>query len=299
MSSISATMILDSVSPQGHRLRTFQICAHRFILAEINTHRALSRNYRSSRAVPVAKLLEEVRTNPAMPVAWLKNKPGMQATEPMTIDEEKLTRWEWKVAANTAARHADRLGNMGLHKQWTNRVIEPFLMVHGVISGTDFNNFYALRRHQDAQPEFKALADAMWECEQASTPKLLSPGQWHLPYVTDADYDAYNVDPLDPLDGDPDGIDLSFVMKHSVARIARVSYSNHDGTAPDLAKDLKLHDMLLASGHMSPFEHQATPDTTIDTGCFGVHGWEHQKQHGNLTGFRQYRKMISNEHVPG
>lgn len=277
MADPSAKMILDSVSPQGHRLRTFQICAHRFILAEINTHRALSRNYRSSRAVPVAKLLEEVRTNPAMPVAWLKNKPGMQASEAMTYNEEKLARQEWNWAASSAADWAENLAKAGLHKQWANRVIEPFLMVHGVITGTDFNNFYALRRHPDAQPEFKALADAMWECEQASTPQLLQPGEWHLPYIDESD---------------PDRVDLA--RRLSIARVARVSYKNFDGTV-DIEKDLVLHDQLLASRHMSPFEHQATPDEYQARDDY----WFHKEQWGNLTGFIQHRKTIPGEYVPG
>lgn len=283
--TISAKMILDSVSPQAHRLRTFEICAHRFILAEINTHRALSRNYRSSRAVPVAKLLEEVRTNPAMPVAWLKNKPGMQATEPMTERERAWAKLAWLNAVEDAAERTEELMELGLHKQWTNRLIEPYLMVHGVITGTDFNNFYALRRHPDAQPEFKALADAMWECEQASTPIKLNPGDWHLPYITAGEYSHF--------------ISLELLQKASVARVARVSYSNHDGSRPDIEKDLALHDKLFESKHMSPFEHQATPDGHLLNWDDKFAGWRNPKQHGNLTGFRQYRKMIPGECVEG
>jgi thymidylate synthase ThyX len=156
--SISAKIIADSISPEGIRMISFEITCHRWILAEINTHRALSRNYRSSRAVPVTKLIEEVRYNPAMPVAWLKNKPGMVATEPMTADEASLARSIWKSAAFDAAYRAGTLSDLGLHKQWVNRILEPYLYVHGVISGTDWANFYSLRRAPDAQPEFKALA---------------------------------------------------------------------------------------------------------------------------------------------
>jgi thymidylate synthase ThyX len=283
--SISAKVICDSISPQGIRFTSFEITCHRWILAEINTHRALSRNYRSSRAVPVTKLIQEVRDNPAMPVAWLKNKPGMVATEPMTAFESYRAEQSWRAAAHSAAHFTESLGGaLGLHKQWANRVLEPFLFVHGVISGTDWNNFFSLRQAPDAQPEFKALADLMHKAMGKSPPDLLVPGQWHLPYVSNEereDFGEHNIESL---------------RKHSVARVARVSIKPFDGEHIDVAKDLELYDRLLAQCHMSPFEHQATPDSQwIDGNPYYVN--EHL--HGNLTGWVQYRKTIPNECVPG
>jgi thymidylate synthase ThyX len=287
---IAAKMILDSISQEGHRLRTFQITCHRWILAEINTHRALSRNYRSSRAVPFTKLLAEVRHNTAMPVAWLKNKPGMVATEPMTPDEEKLARQEWEWAASSAADWAEAVGKTGLHKQWVNRLLEPYLFVHGVISGTDFANFYHLRRAADAQPEFKALTDAMWEAEQTSTPTLLTAGQWHLPYVDASDEAVFRH--LSPLGCNAE------LRKLSVARIARVSVKPHDSDSVDTDKDLALHGKLLKDRHMSPFEHQATPDSLALYRRTAGLCWMTPALHGNFTGWCQYRKMIPGEYMP-
>jgi len=87
------------------------VTAHRFILAEINTHRVLSRSYRSSRAVPVKTLLEEVRTRPAMPVHWGANRPGMQAHEELTgsgraLVEADMQAWLWMLGEDEAS---DRL----------------------------------------------------------------------------------------------------------------------------------------------------------------------------------------------
>jgi thymidylate synthase ThyX len=282
--SISAKIIADSISSEGIRLTSFEITCHRWILAEINTHRALSRNYRSSRAVPVTKLIQEVRTNPAMPVAWLKNKPGMVAIEPMTLNEAEIAQYTWESAANDAADRAQALNNLGLHKQWVNRILEPYLYVHGVISGTDWNNFFALRRAADAQPEFKVLADAMWEAKEASTPQYLSPNQWHLPYVSDDELFNFHPELLTEEGNEPSCIKLS------VARVARVSIKPFDMDTIDVAKDLELYERLLAQRHMSPFEHQATPDAYLghESGLYG-----------NFTGWVQYRKTLPNEHIPG
>ena len=78
---INAKIVADSMSPEGVRLTTLQLRYPRFILAEFNTHRVFSRNSSSSRAIPVKKMLEQVQTDPAMPVWWGKNQPGMQARE--------------------------------------------------------------------------------------------------------------------------------------------------------------------------------------------------------------------------
>lgn len=301
--TISAQIIADSINSQGNRVTTMQITAHRWILAEINTHKDLSRNYRSSRAVPVKRLLQEVRENPAMPIAWLKNKPGMQATEPMTESMISSARQTWLQAARSAANNADILCRvMGLHKQWANRVIEPFLYVHGVITATEWANFYALRRHPDAQPEFRALADAMWEAQQASTPQLLRPGEWHLPYVDNTE-DSPDFMALDNMIGEggrgPADVDWMFpqAIKISAARCARVSYMTHDGKTPSIEADLKLYDQLVGSvpAHASPCEHQATPDTWLSIyppGC-----WARPELHANLRGWISHRKFLPNEYV--
>jgi hypothetical protein len=54
---------------------------HRFVLAEMNTHRAFSRNSASSRAIPVQKIIDRVTNDPAWPVVWPKEQAGMQGGE--------------------------------------------------------------------------------------------------------------------------------------------------------------------------------------------------------------------------
>src|SRR3954463_15005916 len=76
---IEAKVILDSISPFGKRLTTFVLTYPRFVHAEFMTHRAFSRNAASSRAIPAWKIRRSVRMDPAMPVYWGMNQPGMQA----------------------------------------------------------------------------------------------------------------------------------------------------------------------------------------------------------------------------
>lgn len=311
--SISATVVCDSLSPAGVRLTTVQVTAHRFILAEINTHRMLSRNYRSSRAVPVKKLLEEVRTNPAMPVFWGKNQAGMQAAEELTGTELAMVKTMWRSAANSAVAWAEGMAQVGLHKQTANRVLEPFLYVHGVITATEWDNFFGLRLHRMAMPEFKALADAIWPAIKHSVPMNLEPGQWHLPYVGPTDHNRLWCEREDK----SENLNAAEVQRRllitSVARCARVTASSFEtGKESTWSEDLRTYARLNIPGtdyhdpsepiHASPAEHQATPDKNYHLNSIEMfdpyyrgYRWETPQEHGNFTGWRQYRKMLPGE----
>jgi thymidylate synthase ThyX len=317
MTEVSANVILDSRNPFGQRLTTLKVTAHRFILAEINTHRALTRNYRSSRAVPFAKLLAEAN-DPAMPVAYMKNRPGMVSYEKMTDAEAVVAQLRWCDAAEAAVDHAKHLAETDIHKSVVNRILEPYLFVHGVISATEWNNFYTLRLAPDAQPEFQALALAMRRAMDASEPRILSVDQWHLPYVDDY-LDAERLDKHlygtgNHFYGAKECEQIRSAMrKLSVARVARVSIKPHDGSNIDVAKDILLHDRLLTDHHMSPFEHVAMADETCwqtsdqtvltntgpETQSIRELVGRYQRQWGNFRGFVQYRKTLPEEFVAG
>lgn len=279
--TISARVISDSIAEHSPRLTTLQIVFPRFILAEFNTHRVFSRNFRSSRAVPVKKLIEEVRNIPYEPLVWLKNKPGMQGGEPMPPDEIERARNIWRQGARYAADIAEELAKCDLHKQWANRGLEPYLYVHGVVTSTEWSNFFALRCHPDAQPEMRELADAIFRAMANSEPQFLNPEQWHTPFASLPTGYPYH----GAADGQP--------IKLSVARCARTSYMTHEGKEPNVADDLKLYDRLVGQIplHASPCEHQATPDRP------GVHKGEWLKPHlhGNLRGWCQGRKFLVGE----
>lgn len=280
---ISAKVICDSISPSGVRLTTTELNYPRFIHSEFMTHRMFSRNASSSRAIPVERMLKQVEENPAKPIHWGKNQPGMQAEEEVEGEWGNI-HWDW--AGYYARQQALRLNACGYHKQVVNRLLEPFQWISVVVTATEWDNFFKLRLHKDAQPEIQELAKCMKEAMDNSLPVTLHPGEWHLPYITDADWDDNNWDSFED----------KFVKKISASRCARISYLNHDNSTPDIEKDIKLADMLLAAGHMSPLEHQGTP---MRQDSFNVHAEEgitHIDRYdnlwsGNFRGWIQYRQL--------
>ena len=81
MQKISAKFILDSISEDGVRLTTLHLHYPRYILPEIDTHRMLSKNSRSSRARPINSVMKEVYDDPFIPSHWTAYQKGMQGKE--------------------------------------------------------------------------------------------------------------------------------------------------------------------------------------------------------------------------
>lgn len=290
---IKATVIADSVNPSGVRITTMELEYPRFIHAEFMTHRVFSRNSASSRAIPVAKVIEQVRTNPAMPVHWGKNQAGMQATEELDSEPKAQSMALWLCAATDAANRAEQLLAQGLHKQVVNRILEPFQLMKVVVTSTEWNNFFWLRDHADAQPEIKVLAKAMKAAMDASTPVELDYGMWHLPYVrqivgggTQSYYDEQN-----------NRIDFEQAIKISCSSCAQVSYRKLDTS---LEKAETIYQKLVESEpvHASAFEHVAKC-SNARAEYYNVIGWTHadifeNAWSGNFRDWIQYRQLIPN-----
>jgi hypothetical protein len=279
--TIEAKIVLDSrCMITGKRITTMQLRYPRFVHAEVMTHRVFSRNASSSRAIPVKKLIEEARTETAMPVRFGANQPGMQDKggdhDAMIKVHDSIMGHvaAWNTAARLAADMAEAFNEAGYHKQICNRILEPFTHINVVVTSTQWANFFALRCHEDADPTMRALADAMFEARQASTVQALTRHDWHLPYISAWDRENLSTQQL---------------LISSAARCARVSYNKHDGSSPSFEDDLALYEKLVSSKlvHASPLEHQAKPDPD----GFSEHLW------GNFDGFIQFRKTISNEAI--
>lgn len=253
---IVAKIVTDSVNEAGNRITTFELEYPRFIHSELMTHRLFSRNAMSSRAVPISKMIEQVRNNPAIPVHWGKNKAGMQADEELGSLHKTSAKMAWERAAYKASVEAENMANYGAHKQIVNRLLEPFQMMKTVLTATEFDNFFWLRCHEDAQPEIKVLADCMWDTLQDSEPELLKEGEWHTPYVEH--FRASNGGAFLEYRLEGVGLSLEEALKLSASCCAQVSYRVLDNS---LEKALKIYDKLIESKpvHASPVEHQATP----------------------------------------
>ncbi len=239
----SASVLADSITADGQRLTTLQVRMPRIVLAEFNTHRRLSRNSASSRAIPVSKQIAMVLDDPFVPAKFPLNQPGMSAAQYLEPGDPafdvEVTQWladRDHAVESTRARAA-----RGIHKQIANRILEPFMWHEAIVSGTEWGNFLALRAHPEAQPEIQEPAEAMRDAIGASTPTPRAQGEWHLP--------------LTGFEGD-DQLGLGDLIKVSIGRCARVSYLTHFGTR-DPQADITLFDRLQESRHLSPFEHAA------------------------------------------
>lgn len=301
-SQIKAKIIADSVSAvNGQRITTFELEYPRFIHSELMTHRLFSRNAMSSRAVPINKLVDQVSEDPALPTHWGKNRSGMQAKEELTGVMFDGVKHLWVEAAELMANRAYLMDSAGLHKQIANRILEPFQLMKTVLTATEFDNFFWLRKHEDAQPEIKDLADKMYEQLELNKALIieLDSGDWHTPYYENGAWFKF----------DTNGVPLEDALAISSSCCAQVSYRLLDDS---IEKARKVYQRLVESTpvHASPFEHQASPmDYTNKWDCTGdgvnvpklAHTWEGGITHcdkqgnlwsGNFKSWIQYRQLI-------
>lgn len=273
-------------------LWTFELTYPRYIHSEFMTHRVFSRNASSSRAIPVRRVIEQVRENPVMPPKVFMNQKGMVGeTE---ADEVTTTAFHvlWKEAVDNACKTAEMMERLGIHKQHVNRILEPFQFIKVIVTATEWYNFFALRLAPDAQPEIRQLARVIYDemdryrnkevgVLEVSIPRKDCPDIFarmgadkvhtivSLPYITDEDIKEIGKDNYRQL------------MKISAARCARVSYNNHDGSKPDLEKDMKLYDHLYEGRHLSPMEHACIQDPDY-------------RKYANLNGWKSLRYLVEN-----
>lgn len=344
---ISATNVADSIC-NGHRITTQLLVYPRFIHSEMCRHRMFSRNTASSRAIPPEKMIEAVKNDPVIPIAWQKQHKGMQGTEYFTPDDSVFDHLSkrWLYARDNALNSVKALNIDGVTKQLINRLLEPWMWTVELVTSTEWENFFHLRCPQyvyadgtifrsrkdfikyyqsdfagnDAPPfpysnelewlycnkgqaeiHMMALAEAMWDARNESTPQELKPGEWHIPFSENLDGDEIINAILDVHNWTEEQV-TDMRIKIATARAARTSYTVvgskphvHDKLFPDYKKDIELHDRLLASGHFSPFEHcaQAMSESIAAKWVKGPgkeHGWCH-----NLRGWKSYRSMIPNE----
>jgi len=290
MSVPTAKIIADSISPEGIRLTTMEVKLHRFVLAELNTHRVFSRNSASSRAIPAAKMLIRVQEDPAMPLFWGKNQSGMAAAEELDPDSKQMAINIWLQARDQMVSAVEKLQKLNVHKQLSNRLLEPWLWHTAIISSTEWDNFFGQRTAINpetgqpyAMPEMYALAMAMQEAYYESVPVSRDYGDWHLPYIIEEDEEwaSHQENPYEML------------KKISVGRCARVSYLTHYGKRDQL-EDIKLADKLISAKpmHPSPLEHIATPHPSYDLNDFSI-----STHKGNFRGWMQYRHEFVNENM--
>ena len=299
---MSARIIADSKHFKlGTRITTFELSFPRWILAEFNTHRLLSRNSASSRAIPIKANIENILADTAMPVHWGVNQPGMVADIEANEEITAAAKTIWYEARNNAIKAAEALSALGIHKQVANRLIENFTYQKVITTATEWDNFFWLRSHKDAQPEIKLLSDMMLKAYNESVPEVLQLGEWHTPYVGHTRHDV--TQELQYVNSDGGELTLEQARKVSASCCAQVSYRKSDDT---LEKALRVFDMLNLEStdedsrkHSSPIEHQATP-VELDKYSLSIAGATHEDLNANCwsANFRnwmQYRHLFDGD----
>jgi thymidylate synthase ThyX len=314
---IQAKVIADSTNEFGDRITTLEVVMPRYILAEFNTHRMFSRNSASSRAIPFKKMLETVRNNPFIPMAWQEDHSGMQGTKYLPEIPSMTSVQEWKIAMAHATVLAEQLNDRDVTKQLCNRLIEPFrkemlaaIKEHYTLldlpedtEKPDYNDILWWLGINKGQADIHMMftAEAIYDAINESTPKQLKAGEWHIPYGKDL-YSNSLVSSIAKSEtmkkghnSHIEGYD-TVVRQIATARCARVSYTVPDAEVKEhsYSKDIELHDRLLKSGHWSPFEHCAKAMSADDMDNYIV--IEGNKQYigwcRNFRGFIQYRAML-------
>lgn len=296
----TARVVANSISSAtGEEITTFELEYPRIIHAEFLTHRLFSRNAASSRAIPVAKLVEMVYEKPAMPVRFGANQSGMQdkgaehlGFYEVSYDESEEIldgRGIWERASLDAGSWAEALNAAGYHKQICNRLIEPFQYIKVVLTFTGTGaNFYGLRDHTDADPTICELAQAMKEAYNLAPAKVLRKGDWHLPYYKEGAF----------VKGRDRGLEKA--RRISASCCAQVSYRRLD--ASEEKADAVFARLVESKPvHASPTEHQATP-LAKDVGFRSKYVTHVDRQgnawSGNFRNWGQFRQIIDGNVIP-
>lgn len=296
--TIQAKVIADSINAKtSKRIITFELEYPRFIHSELMTHRVFSRNSASSRAIPIKTMLDTITANPATPIHWGANQAGMQAKQELEQPNKVRVQSLWNEAMMQAVELSQRMSDEGAHKQIANRITEAFQHMKVVVTSTEWNNWYWLRDHKDAQPEIEELAKQMQVAADNSEPFILYNSELHVPYVT-RHRDSSGV--LQYVNDDISYISGIQALRISSSCCAQTSYRKNN-TALDKAEDI--YDRLINSKptHASPTEHQAV---CIEEPSFEIEGITHIDKCGkywsnNFQGWIQHRALIGNNVMKG
>lgn len=304
----SATQVYETRNATGDntvhrsvRLITIAYQAPRSVLAELNTHRIISKSAGSSRAEPNEKMIERIVKGPYIPDnlpdgRLMGESKGMQATA--ELSDEKRIRGQMMVDQHcrSAINLTEQLSELGWHKQDVNRYLEPFNWVRGVISSTEWSNFFALRCGDLSYPPFRFFARCVWMAIKKSVPEILPWGHWHLPFITDADRAEAAERATKITEPVPSGFDTwedCQLARWSAARCARVSYYHFGRKVSDYDQDNVTFKKLAGSHpiHASPLEHQA-----FAWKCDGSVSYHYQRSNFNPA-WVQHRKLLTGENI--
>ena len=275
---IFCKLLSCSENSSGDIIYSFEWYLPKFMLAEVNKHRALTGSTSSDRAIPTKYLIEEYEEAGFFePIYYGKNKAGMSSHEELSGWNKLWAKFWWKCATKAACFFTKRLAATGLHKQWTNRILMPFIYCHHVTTGTDWENFLWLRDDADSvQPEFAVLARMVRKEIEKAKPRQLSnvitnTSGWHYAYITEEEREKHFTNPR-------------FLAMVDAARCARASYAKQGIGFNGYDRDIETYHKLIGDGTKPHF-------TCMEHAC---HSYP-QGRNKNFRGFRQFRSLLEKE----
>src|SRR6201993_3167042 len=248
----TATVITDSISPEGHRITTVRVVYPHAIHKDMLRHRCQNRNVESFRAQKPEDLIANLRAGHTFkPDIFARRVKGMgQSAE--EIAEAQLAEEIWDAHVEACITTADRLLKLDMAKQQVNFPLQDICPLTEIITATDWSNFIALRTELKpdgtlvARPEVYRTVMAIKEAIEASTPEQLQHGQIHLPMLTASEKALLEVPHTDSVE--------NFWIGVSAGRCARISYGDYKWWEEDAAGvSFPRRRRLLAGGHLSPF----------------------------------------------
>lgn len=276
-------IVTHSISDLGNDIITWEITIPKWMVAEFNTHKVeIERNSASSRAVPTRVIIDMVKEFPCMPI-WTYNQSGMTANEPLSDEDREYAETVWLDIRDSVIEKVQLLQKLpsgrSVSKGTANRPLEFVMWTVVVVTmtgggGIGINNFFGLRDHSSAQPEFQVVAHMMHEQYHNSVPvKRL----WHLPYITGT---TDNIGLKNEIDKEELSKQLAIV---SSARCGRVTHYRQ-GQEYTIEEDLNRGNGFANSGHFSPLRHASRA---------GQNTW-----YGNMYGWKPISKIImENDYV--
>lgn len=257
LNGISAEVVQDSISPDGKRVTSLNLKYGLIIHAEHLRHRLLSNSVASQRAIPMKKIRQQVLKEPYVPVWFGAQQKGMVADK--EVGNKSIARQLWLTARYPACFAHWIAEKIGAHKEWSNRLLNPWQFVQQTVTATEWDNYFELRIHKDAQKDIQEISRCIKKALDKSEPVTLYPGEYHVPYVQRSRLCGDGV--MQYFDNDGARLTVEQAIKASAARVARSSYNNHDKSDANFKTDEELYQMLIESNpkHLSPAEAQCTP----------------------------------------
>lgn len=264
--SYEAKMVLDSIGPNGARLSTIRLCYPMRVHWDLLTHRVFSRNASSGRSISVTRMVHWLDGNVSKPLSWLADGKSMKSSGELPALKADLADIVWQEAYEDARKHALRLEAIGVHRQDANALLIPFGWINVLVTSTTFDNFLCLRATSNARPEMERVAVGIGKALRDSEATPLREGEWHLPFITEDEWETFPIADL---------------LKLSVSRCGHLTNQALDTPKVTHAHELGRYDRFLEECAWSTFEHQAQPQEEGE--C---------RRSGNFLGWDQYRQSL-------